>query len=145
MIHRILAYHLAALLFLSNLGVPVFTHICKGMGRSWTSVLLPARSCCSHVKKVAETPASTKQAGCCAQKVKAGSCCENRVSLVQLDCDLPVPPGPGLSIDDAPDYLATSNVPYTATFVVSTSFFPHDPPWPDQAKTLLLKYQVFRC
>lgn len=78
---RILAYFFSSLVFVTNISLPVFTHICHSQSKSWSSVYFPAKSCCSGIK-------SKNRTGC--RKVKIADpyqvgktpCCENQQELI---------------------------------------------------------------
>lgn len=150
MIRRILAYHLAMLVLLTNLGIPVFTHICHGQGTVRSSMLLPFGGCCAK-KRQAEQPAQachlTKK--CEKQDNLSKPCCENKVSLARTDSDY----SGGLTawvLKSLSDIFVSPPAPVAAVFVSTfsrhfTSFQPHAPPVPLHGRSLLISKQTFRC
>ncbi|MBK9016426.1 MAG: hypothetical protein IPM82_21455 [Saprospiraceae bacterium] len=148
MVKRILAYHLVFLVLLTNIGLPVFTHVCNGQGKEWSSVLLPVRSCCSK-KAEATKSCNSPKSGHCKKGIKSKPCCENHTSLVQLN-------GSFLAnfqtwsvkkLDIALPVFALANQAIVFPFSTSTfsSFQPHAPPVQLHGRSLLIFEQVFRC
>lgn len=143
---RLLAYNLAGLVLVVNLGVPVFTHACSGMGTTTTSFFLPFIRCCEHGMPVEDDCEETPEPICCGANGKSG-CCDNNISFEQLHGDL------FFSLTENNihvDKLLLSGVAYShltpeEVSISSISFYPHAPPGPDPPKAIRLKYQVFRC
>ena len=146
MARRILALHLSAILLISCLGIPVFTHVCHTQDKSWSSVFVPAKSCCSKKKD----PASKS----CHEAIKSEPgfskrpCCENFNKLLQQDCDyiqtIVVQGNPAVDLHtqvmdlyslswDQPVY--NSSLPLTA----------HGPPKALYGRSLLISEQLLRC
>ncbi len=149
MLHRILAYHLAALVLLTNIGIPVFTHVCNGQGKEWSSVLLPARSCCSKKKEEAKPCHSIKRHACGKEGVQPKPCCENKTSLAQLHStflsDLESWPVKKLEIAPQAFYAAAISTEFSFPLTTCFPFQPHTPPLPLHGRSLLISKQVFRC
>ncbi len=80
-----LTFFLVSLLTLSSVGLPVFSHICNGMGKTWTSLFVPPSDCCTPPGK-SDTEQSCKltskdMRNCHMTK---SPCCENDFSFSAL-------------------------------------------------------------
>lgn len=149
MLHRIFAYHLAALVLLTNIGIPVFTHVCNGQGKEWSSVLLPARSCCSKQKAVKQDKACHVADRGCEKGIQPKPCCENRASVAQMHADFltNLEAWSVKKLDIALPALTLASEPISFLLYFSTSFpfRPHAPPVPLHGRSLLIFEQIFRC
>lgn len=146
MLRRVLTYHLAVLVLLTNIGVPVFTHICYSQGKSWTSVLLPARSCCTHKVTPAADLTGRKDQKCCAARIQSSPCCDNEISLVQMDCDLPTQLAGEVIMNGIGSALCISTTTSFSTELSNQcSFLPHAPPILSDGKSIILKLRTIRC
>lgn len=148
MLQRILSYHLAILVLLTNLGIPVFTHVCHGQGKEWSSVLLPARSCCSK-KAEPEKPCQNHKSAHCKKGINSTPCCENHASLAQLNTNL-LADFQAWSVKKVeivlPAFVLTNHsIVFQSNSTAFSSFQPHAPPMPLHGRSLLLFEQVFRC
>lgn len=148
MLQRILSYHLAILVLLTNLGIPVFTHVCHGQGKEWSSVLLPVRSCCSK-KAEPEKPCQVQKNTHCKKGIKSTPCCENHASLAQLNTNL-LADFQAWSVKKLDIVLpvfvfANQAIVFQSNSTTFSSFQPHAPPMPLHGRSLLLFEQVFRC
>ena len=151
MLHRIFAYHLAALVLLTNIGIPVFTHVCHGQGKTWSSVLLPARSCCSKKKSDNEVKPCHADDRSCEKGMRPKPCCENHTSLLNTKSDFFNSHSTWVS------KVKTSQQEFDAIFSISLipdfsspslssfSFQPHAPPVPLHGRSLLIFKQTLRC
>lgn len=84
MFRKFLSFSLLAILSLSSIGVPVFSHVCNGLDKTWTSILIPHSNCCSHAgieKGNCEVP-SKNDTDC---QVSKAPCCENEVAFAALN------------------------------------------------------------
>ncbi len=147
MMRRLLTYHLTFLLLLTNVGVPVFTHVCHTQARSWSSIVIPAKSCCAsakegiptglcHFSHPSESPHFTTQ-----------PCCENHHGIIELEADFItgnikcpdqdkiIAPMPFESISD----------PGSIDQYYSTFHKPHGPPILLYGRSLLISISNFRC
>lgn len=147
MIRLILTFHLAAILLFSNVGIPAFKHICHSQGKTWSSVIIPAKSCCSKKKL------QTVSQPCHSNKSEAGlssrPCCENQQDILQLD------------VDYLQGHLAltksSQSFDFPGTLVFNSSYDlaansngkriqkSHGPPQNLYGRSLLITQQVFRC
>jgi hypothetical protein len=146
MIRQILTFHLAVILLLSNVGIPVFKHICHSQGKTWSSVVIPTKSCCSKKKLTGIDPchSSRDETG-----ISSRPCCENQQDILQL------------SVDYLQSHFALTKcsptIDIVGTFVFNQNFklitnsdlirFPkaHGPPGNLYGRSLLISQQVFRC
>jgi hypothetical protein len=150
MFQRILAYHLAILVLLTNVGIPVFTHVCHGQGTVRSSLLLPSGGCCGKKQQV-EQPVqachSTKK--CEKPGIQQKPCCENKVSIARTDSDYFDGQGAWAlkSLGNIFVSLPTSSatIPTSAFSQHIISFQPHAPPVQLHGRSLLVSKQTFRC
>lgn len=147
MINRLISYHFAFLMLLTNVGIPVFTHVCHGQGMSWSSII-PVKGCCSK-KQIKEsviachtgfqTPVET---------VSKKPCCENRTGFIKMKSDF---------IQTISGFLKeTSKVSADGIMTIDTfagfsslsveglPFLAHAPPFSLSGRSLLLFKQVLR-
>lgn len=82
-LRRFQAFFLLVTLSVSSVAMPVFTHVCHGMGKTWFSLFVPPNDCCdkdgSSAKACKPDLNATKE--CTLSKLP---CCENEVSLAAL-------------------------------------------------------------
>lgn len=147
MVRIFITYHLTALVLLTNIGVPMFTHICRGQGKTWSSVLLPARSCCSQKKKPASLGPCHTASKYCTPGIQSSPCCENDIAFLQMNVNLPAITSNELISASALPMLL---IPFTIHDISAVnshyySFLTHSPPIPHHGRSLLLLNQAFRC
>lgn len=151
MLHRIIAISLTVLMLLTNVWVPVYSHICNGRGQAWHSILLPAKSCCSksrtrnrcHPPASATTPVQ--------QGLKKKACCENEIKFVLAAsrCTAELSGWSLLTSQLSPLAALPQQAfqcPYLPVVAVPgfLSFWPHGPPAPLSGRWILIFKQVFR-
>lgn len=146
MIRQILTFHLATILLFSNVGIPLFKHICHTQGKTWSSLVVPAKSCCSKKKVNGVKP-------CHSAKSETGltsrPCCENQQNILQLSVDYLqsnmslAKASPPLDLHDA--FVFSIN--YDLDFHSNHNSFhrPHGPPGNLYGRSLLISQQTFRC
>ena|SRR5687768_8869782 len=146
MIRQILTFHLAAILLLSNVGIPVFKHICHSQGKTWSSVVIPAKSCCSKKKLTGVKP-------CHSTKTETGldsrPCCENQQDFLQLSVDY-LQSQLGLTkCSPTFDFVGAFVFDYKCDLATNSNHnrFPktHGPPGNLYGRSLLISQQIFRC
>ena len=84
MIRKFLSLSLLAILSFSSIGVPVFSHVCNGLDKKWTSILIPHSNCCSNAgieKGNCNIPPESDR-DC---QVSKAPCCENEVAFAALN------------------------------------------------------------
>ena len=146
MIRQILTFHLAAILLLSNVGIPVFKHICHSQGKTWSSLVIPAKSCCSKKKSVGTNP-------CHSPKSETGlasrPCCENQQDVLQLSVDYLQSQIALTKSSPTFDFIGTLvfNHNYDLVGNSNSNRFhkAHGPPRNLHGRSLLISQQVFRC
>ena len=147
MVRRIFIIKLATLLLICNVGVPVYTHICHTMGKSWSSIFRPAKSCCS--KRMQKTQVNTCHFPQTETSLRKGLCCENQQEILQLHVDYlqnqlskdKTKPTPDIHVSYAFASLkhvfsSISNCWYSKA---------HGPPGKLHGRSLLIAQQIFRC
>jgi hypothetical protein len=130
---------LSALLFLGNVGVPVFTHACEEDG-VFTSFFIQQENHCQEGKEVSKLPP-------CCQEEKKNNCCSDEKTIVQLDEKYVVTHG--LSIPTF-HFLYTDNqyfpsygvIPHSE--VASIQTWDDPPPIQKFGKELLIQHCTFR-
>ena len=149
MLRQVLSYTLIGLLFSSTIGLPAYTHICHTQSKTWSSLVIPAKSCCSKKKKSGEITYCHILLTSNQSAIKKRPCCEDELGLLQISSDfiqhesmyMPLPPTIALA----------SHV--TGSFAYSTVSIeqplpgnkPHGPPLNPFGRSLLIEHQVFRC
>lgn len=150
MMRQIVTFHLAAILLLSNVGIPVFTHICHGQGKTWTSLYVPAKSCCTKKKLSTNSfachiPAKDNDSS----SIKSRPCCENKDGLIQLDSDFAQKLPVFIKWSQTSLIFAVSLINQSLPgFLERESYSinkPHGPPIQLHGRSLLISQQVFRC
>ncbi len=146
---RILTIHLAALMLVSNVGIPVFTHICHTQAKSWSSLYIPAKSCCSKKKHSSFTIPCHNSTQDNSAEIKSRPCCENQGGLLQLSDDflrshISNPGDVQIQachdvFEFASSFLAIQNYSFIQ------SYKSHGPPITLYGRSLLISQQVFRC
>ena len=149
MVNRIIAYHLAALVLLTNVGLPVFTHVCNGQRKAWSSVLLPARSCCNEKKEIKSSGACHVAVPGNGQSLQPKRCCEDHTQFLKTESDFFNPLSLWAVKTLQQDFVALPLVDVTYGFVsvsqAFSSFQPHPSPMPLHGRSLLIFQQIFRC
>jgi len=150
MLQRFFAYYLATLVLLTNVGIPVFTHVCNGEGKIWSSILVPKETCCSTKKQAnPQSDCHTEVAPQYVQQVHPKSCCQSYTDLLQIQSDFLAAGESSHSknMDQAllplPVFAAFFSAP--ALHSAPLSFHPHSPPVPLHGRSMLVFKQVFRC
>jgi len=147
MLRRILTYNLAVLLLTTNIGIPVFTHICHTQAKSWSSIYVPAKSCCSK-KKDGMTAVCHLDLDQKAQ-ISRRPCCENHQDLIQLNADfLQTLSKPG--VDSNSFHFIANNDAILHSFLCNgydllKTVRAHGPPVNLYGRSLLISEQVFLC
>ena len=146
MVRQILTFHLAAILLLSNVGIPVFKHICHSQGKTWSSVVIPAKSCCSKKKVIGgNTCHSTKgETG-----LTGRPCCENQQDILQLSVDYLQKQIALTKCSPTFDFIGTFVFNHKYDLVTNTNskkfHKAHGPPRNLYGRSLLISQQIFRC
>ncbi len=150
MINRIIAYHLVILVLLTNVGIPVFTHVCHGQGTVRSSLLLPSGGCCPKKRQVAQPAQACHSTGKCEKAgIQPKPCCENKISIARTNSDFS-DELPALALKSLGDIFVSPPAPVAVTLVSAfsthfISFQPHAPPVQLHGRSLLIFKQTFRC
>jgi len=148
-LRRLLVFHLIALLMFTNVSIPFFSHTCHTFSKTWTSVFIPAKSCCNKkiknsVSRPCHTPDNAGDKGICKTP-----CCESKSELLQLGLDFNQnQPTLSNNLRTAVCEAVCFNVPYSLFHFASESYIsikPHGPSALSQGRTMLISQQVFRC
>ncbi len=149
MVQRILAYQLAFLILFTNIGVPVFTHICNGQGKVWTSVFGLGGSCCSKKKVTKAKVCHPANVATNKKGIQPKPCCENRVAFQHLQSEFSnaIPNVEVKSLQKAisPAIADVNLNSFSWSSDLSISFRPHAPPVKSHGRSLLIFEQVFLC
>jgi hypothetical protein len=128
---------LSALLFLVNVGIPVFTHACEEDG-VFTSFFIDQQNHCQE--KTSDLPP-------CCQKEKKKNCCHDEKTVLQLDEKYVV--AQGLSIPTF-HFIYTDNQYFTSyrviphSEVVTIETWDDPPPVQKHGRKLLIQQCTFR-
>ena len=149
MVRQFITYYLISLLISSNIGIPVFTHICHSQAKSWSSICLPAKTCCTK-KNSGDTikpchPSPIKNGS----GIKSRPCCENHSALVQLGVDFITKH----TVNENSLQIPFINNTLAFECFDPTTFFssclssnkPHGPPLFLYGRSLLIFEQLFLC
>ena len=148
MLRSCLVAYIALSLFLGQANLPIFTHVCHGMGKSWTALVKPPKACCGKQKKDLRDHhlAPTQPKSC--DTIDKSRCCEDHVKYASLSVQLiqsivktfaqdigvllilPSLDG-GFFSSDAPEYKGIVHV--------------HGPPGKLSGRDLLIAHQLFLC
>ena len=147
LLRLILTYHLTFLLLVTNVGIPVFTHICHTQSKSWSSILIPAKSCCQKIKSdgCSYSCHTTKESQ--AAEIGKLPCCEDQKSFLQLDVAY-LQQLPDHTIQDAQIVESTGSEFSSLLFLRGNEEIynkPHGPPLRSFGRQLLLSYGIIRC
>lgn len=147
LVRRFQAFFLLVTLSVSSVAMPVFTHVCHGMDKTWFSLFVPPNDCCDKVAKSTKTCESTFQGGgdCSLSK---RPCCEDEVSLAALGANFTSQLTSSLSLLP----IAATPVPhfnpilvgYSIHTTIQTNRFDYFPT-PRYGRSLLIFEQLFLC
>jgi hypothetical protein len=151
MLRHLVTYHLLAILLVSRIGIPVYSHVCHNVEGSWTSLYMPANACCSWTfmqssRGCCKTAVSTGQA-----QVKQVPCCENRSGFLAINSAFALLTK-GLAKSQAQLLAETPIV--VDQWIAATAFNrenshsapkTHGPPAGFHGRSLLISQRVFRC
>lgn len=147
LLRLLLTYHLTFLLLVTNVGIPVFKHVCYTQSKSWSSIFIPAKSCCQKIKSNGCSSKCHAAKESLATEIGKLPCCEDQNFFLQLDTaylqQLPV---------NTTEVALT--VSASGLVIPSLDFFcgneeienkPHGPPLRGFGRQLLLSYGIIRC
>jgi hypothetical protein len=148
-IRKILTFHLATLMLVSNVGIPVYRHICHTQAKSWSSIYIPAKSCCSKKKNKTITSPCHPSGPENKAELKGMPCCENQEGFLQLGIDFLRMQTENESAGSVMSFEGVFNLTSTSPVQFHSSSFPsnkpHGPPLILYGRSLLISQQVFRC
>ncbi len=149
MAKRIIAYHFAFLVLLTNTWVPIFTHVCHGQKKTWSSVLIPAKSCCNKQKDNKIKACHLEQQEVESKGIRQTPCCENRAAFLHEHFDFSNAFAP-LMVKELQKALPTLGSYSWASLNsfsenIKVSFWPHAPPIQLHGRSLLIFEQIFLC
>ena len=147
LLRLILTYHLTFLLLVTNVGIPVFTHICYTQSKTWSSVFIPAKSCCQKKKSDGYSSSCYSTKENYSTEIGNLPCCEDQNFFVQLEA---------IYLQQLPANTFHSEliIATSGPVLPSFDFFngndeienkPHGPPLRDFGRQLLLSYGIIRC
>ena len=149
-LYRLLSFHLALLLFCSQVYVPVYSHVCHGMGKSWSAMWVKPDSCCKKSSKQIDLPVCRKEsASDQAVTWQKLPCCENQSTclgmMVHFVKNSPLKENHGKTIAKPSPHLVPISISSFQFFQVS-DFVPfHGPPLYRSVKTMLILHQTWLC
>lgn len=139
----VLSIGLIFAILVSNVGVPVYRHVCHSMEKAWASAWIPAKSCCKK---------SSDDLTICADKdnegitLEARPCCENHMGYAQMESDFG-PSSPDAMKFHALAHAIASKWNSTGLHALVHKFqatILHPPPSLFHGRSLLAFTQVFR-
>lgn len=145
-VRRILAFYLSGLMLLTQIGIPVFTHVCRGQEKVSMVAFGPAKSCCS--KRTHQLQANALSAT--TERIQKMPCCEDRTEILKVKADFvkasesPVLKHIESALPALPAYVSI----FSQHSIVDhplLSFIPHAAPIPLHGRSLLIFEQNFRC
>ena len=132
---------------ISTLGIPVYLHACHAQARTWSSVYIPAKSCCSGDARALSSPCHTSDRKSYPSFYKK-PCCESHHGLVQLAGDYFQAPSTWKNL---PDFIS-SHALFENVFCQASLFAPeiigyssHGPPVKPPGREILIAFQRFLC
>ena len=146
----IISCSLCFVLLLSHVGLPVYTHVCHSMQKSWSSIYVPAKSCCSLKE-------STRSGAICLTGKDLDTkgpaftlepCCENIQDILQLDAEFSFSqlfPGKEIHLFSPNFPVATDNDITLAGILTGSKAKTNGPARMLYGRSLLVAEQVFRC
>ena len=149
MIRKLLTFMMLAIVLVSRIGIPVYSHVCHDLAESWTSLYLPANACCSWTFQQSGHGCCTTTEACAETNIAAMPCCENRTDLLSLNTSFLLltqslskdQPDHKVAFDSSLAELLLSAETQSAT----AEHKPHGPPASHFGRNLLIDNQVFRC
>ena len=149
MLRQIVSYNLVLLVLCSQVVLPVFSHVCHGMGRTWTSVFKQPDSCCKNKVKPDFSFACQREGVCpVSTELKRTPCCESHATclgiglhFVKMATKVFKSVWSSSFIEQKPTY------PIFSSSQVATSFLyyhHHGPPVKLSGRSLLVMKQVFQ-
>jgi hypothetical protein len=144
----ILSFCLTALVLLSHVGIPVYTHVCRGQEKTWHSIAVRASTCCSGSETMQDCADPKPTTGQTTWQKQP--CCEDHTAIAALDTDFTKSQSSFL-LKSCPAYAVAWPAPAVGPWLPMvfssrfTSFQPHAPPPRLWGRSLLIFKSVFRC
>ena len=147
MIRSFLLAYIALSLFLSQANLPLFTHICHGMGMTWTALVKPPKACCGKIKRK-EYAVHCRKILSNVVVIDKEPCCEDHVDYVSLSVQVvhqfaKVQTQTKLYHSIAPAFLHGFSISAVAALDVIVQ--DNGPPRQLSGRNLLIAYQLFLC
>lgn len=148
MLRSSLLAYIALSLFLGQANLPMFTHVCHGMGKSWTALVKPPKACCGKQKKdLREHHLAPTQPKSC-DTIDKSRCCEDHIKYASLSVQLiqsivktfVQDNGVLLTMHSLDGGLFSSDAP-----VYEGIIHVHGPPGKLSGRELLIAHQLFLC
>ena len=148
MFRSCLVAYIALSLFLGQANLPMYTHVCHGMGKSWTALVKPPKSCCGKQKKdLRSHPLTPTQPKAC-DTIEKSQCCDDHVKYASLSVQLiqsivktfAQDIGVHLILHSLDGGFFSSDAPVYEGIV-----HVHGPPGKLSGRDLLIAHQLFLC
>jgi len=148
MIRSCLLAYIAFSLFVGQFKLPVFTHVCHGMGKTWTAIIKPPKACCGKRKQDLKEHHIQPIVPKSCDSVDKSRCCDDHVKYASLSVDLIQQIVKTYShFNGVPD--ASHSLEKTFFLSISPSFegivHVHGPPGKLSGRRLLIAHQLFLC
>ena len=148
MMRGILLVYISLSLFLSQANLPLFTHICHGMGKTWTTLIKPTKACCGKRKKdLREHHLASVQPKSC-DTVDKSPCCEDHIQYASLSVELIKQVLKNFSRDGGISnavYSLHGGICSSNSLLHSGIVHVHGPPVKLSGRDLLIAHQLFLC
>lgn len=146
-LRKFLAYFLLVTLSISSIAMPVFTHVCNGMDKTWSSLFVPPANCCDKAGNATKTckPVSNTREDSTFSKLP---CCEDDVSLAALGANYTVQSTSSLSLLPTTPLPVPYFYPDLSGYSVQSIYqvITRDQlPTPRYGRSLLIFEQLFLC
>lgn len=148
MIRSGLLAYIALSLLLGQINLPLFTHVCHGMGKTWTSVAKPPKACCGKRKLTLQEPHKSLSNPKSCDTIDKSRCCEDHINYASLSVGLihqlvKTYPHFNWIADKAP--FVNRSFFQSALTSIEGIVYVHGPPGKLHGRSLLISQQIFRC
>lgn len=148
MFRGILLAYISLSLFLSQANLPLFTHICHGMGKTWTALVKPPKACCGKIKQKDLTRPCEKMAPNSVASYDKEPCCEDHVKNISLSVQFLSQAVKALAQTDL-----SPSIPPSFLYGISVCILPsfheivqdHGPPNHPSGRDLLIAHHLLLC
>src|SRR5678815_1919131 len=148
MMRSCLLAYISLSLFLGQANLPMFTHVCHGMGKTWTALGKPPKACCGKRKKDLQAHHATPQKPISFTFIEKSRCCDDHIKYASLSVLLIHQVVKNFSQDNVISYAAHSLEALSFNVILPAYdgiVHVHGPPGKLSGRDLLIAYQLFLC